>query len=78
MQNNNLLEVKTFLRPNRGHDWIKRPMKKEEVEVLLALLITMGVPTIRYAQYYNMSMCICMMKVYMYHEGVYVCMYEGV
>ncbi len=41
----------------RGHDWLKRPMKKrpmkkEEVEVLLALLITMGVigyPTIRYA-----------------------------
>ncbi len=35
----------------RGHDWLKRPMKKEEVEILLALLITMGVigyPTIRY------------------------------
>ncbi len=35
----------------RGHDRIKRQMRKEEVEVLLALLITMGVigyPTIRY------------------------------
>ncbi len=54
MQNNNLLQVKTFWRQihmPEATTGSRDQMKKEEVEVLLALLITMGVigyPPIRY------------------------------
>lgn len=35
----------------RGHDWLKHPMEREEVEPLLAIFLTMGIlgfPTLRY------------------------------
>ena len=49
-----LASMETYLddHPNaRGHDWRRNPMKREEVDPLLAIIITMGVvgyPSVRY------------------------------
>ena len=53
MLNKNLTSSEAHLNENpkaRGHEWIRTPMRREEVDPLLAIITTMGImgfPTLR-------------------------------